>query len=101
MSTFTTPDGRTLYPYNYAQLSFAATFDGEERTGFCFVLNQDADADAAELERRGARCLVGRTAIVEQDDEAGFPDFRGWVNAMDNCDSARRIGSKIVVLRAR
>lgn len=101
MSTFITPDGRTLYPYNYAQLSFVATVEGEERCGYCFALNADADAVAAELETRGARCLVGRTAIIEQDDEAGFPNFRAWVNAMDNCDSARRIGSKIVVLRAR
>ena len=101
MSTFTTPDGRTLYPYSYAKITLVATFDGEERTGFCFVLNQDADAASAELEVRGARCLVGRSAIVELDDEAGFPDFRAWVNAMDNCDTARRIGSKIVVLRAR
>ena len=38
---------------------------------------------------------------VSDYDEAGFPDFRAWVNAMDNCDTARRIGSKIVVLRAR
>lgn len=101
MSTFTTPDGRTLYPYNYAQLSFVATIDSEERTGFCFVLHQDADQVAAVFEKRGVRCLVGRTSVVEQDEEAGWPDFRAWVNAMDNCDSARRIGSAIVVLRAR
>lgn len=101
MSTFTTPDGRTLYPYNYAHVSFVATFDGEERSGFCFAENNDADRIAADLEARGARCLIGRTLVIESDEEAGFPDFRAWVHAMDNCNSARRIGAKIVVLRAR
>jgi len=101
MSTLTTPTGRTVYPYNYAKLSFVATFDGEERAGFCFVLNQEADKVAAGFEKRGARCLVGRTAVVEQDDEAGFPDFRSYIHALDRCDSARRIGSEIVVLWAR
>lgn len=101
MATLTTPDGRTLYPYNYACISFTAVFGGEERTGFCFALHQDAGAVAAELGKRGAHCLVGRTAIIESDDEVGFPDFRAWVNAMDNCDTASRIGARIVVLRAK
>jgi hypothetical protein len=101
MSTVNTPDGRTLYPYSHARISFVATFDGEERTGFTFALNHDADKAASEMEARGARCLVGRTAVIESDDEAGFPDFRAWVNAMDNCDRARRVGSHIVVLHAR
>ena len=101
MSTFTTPDGRTLYPYSYARISFTAAFDGEDRDGFCFADGRDADKVAAEMSSRGARCIVERTAAIDSDDEAGFPNFHAWVNALDNCDRARRIGAHVVVLLAR
>lgn len=102
MSTFSTPDGRTLYPYSYAMLSFAGYFDGEKRDGFTFELLSDAEFVRSNMLNRGAvNVEIGRAESIERDDEAGFPAFRAWVNAMDNCDTARRIGAKIVVLRCR
>lgn len=99
----TTPAGRTLYPYDYAKLSFVAYFDGEKRDGFTFALGADAETVRADLQKRGAvvNVEIGRAAAIESDDESGFPDFRAWMHAMDNCDTARRLASRVVVLRAR
>lgn len=100
-TTLKTNDGRTIYPYNYAMLSFVAPFDGEQRDGFAFVDVRDVDRVALDLRNRGAVVTVGRTEAIERDDEAGFPAFRGYLNALEHCDTARRIGPHVVVLRAR
>lgn len=101
LTAFIAPGGRVFFPYDYAYISVVAEFDGEERTGFCFASNQDAVDVALDLEKNGARCLVGRASTIEYDEESGFPNFRSWVHAVDNSDTARKIGTNIVVLRAR
>lgn len=95
--------GHTILPYDHAKLTFSAWFDGELRDGFTFALGQDAETVRADLQKRTAvvNVEIGRTKAIEQDDEAGFPDLRAWVHALDNCDSARRIAGRVVVLRAR
>lgn len=100
-TTFITPDGRVFYPYDYALISFVKEIEGEERTGFCFAPNQDAVGVALDLEKHGARCIIGYSCSIEQDEESGFPNFRSWVHAVDNSEAARTIGTNIVVLRAR
>jgi hypothetical protein len=90
-----------LYPYDHAYVSFAATIDGEPREVFTFVRGNDADKCADELRARGcSNVKIGRTEAIEHDDEAGYPDFRAWLNAIEN-SGPRRIGARVVVLRAR
>lgn len=99
-TTFIAPDGRVFYPYDYAIISFVKEIEGEERTGFCFTLSQNSVDVALDLEKNGARCIIGYSCSIEQDEESGFPNFRSWVHAMNNSDAARTIGTNIVVLRA-
>lgn len=100
-TTFIAPDGRVFYPYDYAIISFVKEIEGEERTGFCFALSQNSVDVALDLEKHGARCIIGHSCIIELDEESGFPNFRSWVHAMNNSDGARKIGTNIVVLHAR
>lgn len=101
LTAFIAPGGRVFFPYDYARISITAEFDGEDRTGFLFVPNQDADGVVVDLEKHGARCLVGRASTIEYDEESGFPNFRAWAHALDKCDAARKIGTNVVVLHAR
>lgn len=88
-------------PYDHAYVSFTIKIDGEPRDGFAFARDVDAVSVAVYLGAFGATNVkVGRTEAIERDDEAGFPDFRAWLNAIEN-NGPRRIGARIVVLRAR
>lgn len=101
LTAFIAPGGRVFYPYDYAYISITAEFDGEERTGFCFAPARNSVGVALDLEKHGARCIIGYSCSIEYDEEHGFPNFRSWVHAVDNSEAARKIGTNIVVIYAR
>lgn len=94
-------NGVAVCPYSFIYVSFDATIDGEPRTGFFFAFaNTVPHTLRAELEARGCSIVkIEYTAAIERDDEAGYPDFRAWLHAVDS-NGPRWIGSRIVVLRA-
>ena len=88
-------------PYDHAYVSFTAMIDGESRDGFAFARDVDAVSVAVYFKAFGATNVkIERTEAIERDDEAGFPDYRAWLNAIES-NGPRRIGARIVVLRAR